>query len=204
MIRVSVLSGSLAMRVGLEEILGGDAGLSVLRAARDEAGDRQTGSAADVLLLASMPGMDWHTLAPEAAVLLLTDQVDEARLLSAARSQAWGVLPLDASEEEILAAVHALGEGLWVGAPVFVHALLKRPAMVELAGAEVVVEAVTRRELDVLQSIARGLSNKQIALALGISEHTVKFHLSSLYAKLGATNRTEAVRIGTQQGLIVL
>jgi len=63
---------------------------------------------------------------------------------------------------------------------------------------------VTQREMDVLQLIARGLSNKQIALALKISEHTVKFHLSSLYAKLGATNRTEAVRIGTQQGLIVL
>jgi DNA-binding NarL/FixJ family response regulator len=76
--------------------------------------------------------------------------------------------------------------------------------VIELSNPETAIEPVTEREMDVLQSIARGLSNKQIALELGISEHTVKFHLSALYAKLGATNRTEAVRIGTQRGLIVL
>ena len=55
-----------------------------------------------------------------------------------------------------------------------------------------------------LQLLAQGLANKQIALALGISEHTVKFHISSIYAKLGATNRAEAVRLGVLRGLIVL
>jgi NarL family two-component system response regulator YdfI len=63
---------------------------------------------------------------------------------------------------------------------------------------------LTEREGQVLQCIAQGLANKQIAVALGISEHTVKFHLSSIYSKLGATNRTEAVRLGTLQGIIVL
>jgi DNA-binding NarL/FixJ family response regulator len=56
----------------------------------------------------------------------------------------------------------------------------------------------------VLQLLAHGLANKQIALALNISEHTVKFHVSSIYNKLGATNRTEAVRAGVQRGLVVL
>jgi NarL family two-component system response regulator YdfI len=55
-----------------------------------------------------------------------------------------------------------------------------------------------------LQLLAQGLANKQIAISLGISEHTVKFHVSSLYAKLGATNRTEAVRLGIQSGLVLL
>ncbi len=55
-----------------------------------------------------------------------------------------------------------------------------------------------------LQLLAHGLANKQIALALGISEHTVKFHISSIYTKLGASNRTEAVRLGMQRGLVVL
>ena len=55
-----------------------------------------------------------------------------------------------------------------------------------------------------LQLAAEGLANKQIALKLHISEHTVKFHLSSLYAKLGATSRTEAIRAGARRGWVVL
>jgi DNA-binding NarL/FixJ family response regulator len=58
--------------------------------------------------------------------------------------------------------------------------------------------------MEVIQLMAQGLANKQIALALGISEHTVKFHLSSLYAKLGISSRTEAVRRGIELGLISL
>jgi len=64
--------------------------------------------------------------------------------------------------------------------------------------------ALTPRETEVLQLLAQGLANKQIALALGISEHTIKFHVSSIYAKLGVGNRTEAVRVGARQGLILL
>ncbi len=63
---------------------------------------------------------------------------------------------------------------------------------------------MTEREGQVLQLTAQGLANKQIAVALGISEHTVKFHLSSLYAKLGVTSRMEAVRAGARRGLVVL
>ncbi len=66
------------------------------------------------------------------------------------------------------------------------------------------MEQLTARELQVLQLLARGLPNKQIALQLGISEHTVKFHVSSIYARLGVSSRTEAVRRGVQQGLVVL
>jgi DNA-binding NarL/FixJ family response regulator len=63
---------------------------------------------------------------------------------------------------------------------------------------------LTERESQVLQLLAHGLANKQIALALSISEHTVKFHVSSIYTKLRASNRTEAVRAGVQRGLVVL
>jgi DNA-binding CsgD family transcriptional regulator len=66
------------------------------------------------------------------------------------------------------------------------------------------VEPLTPREMEVIQLMAQGLANKQIALALGISEHTVKFHLSSLYAKLGISSRTEAVKRGIELGLISL
>jgi two-component system, NarL family, response regulator YdfI len=65
-------------------------------------------------------------------------------------------------------------------------------------------EQLTRRELEVLEVLAEGLSNRAIAARLSISEHTVKFHVSSIFAKLGAENRTDAVRRGVRQGLITL
>jgi DNA-binding NarL/FixJ family response regulator len=65
-------------------------------------------------------------------------------------------------------------------------------------------EHLTRRELEVLEVLAEGLSNRAIASRLHISEHTVKFHVSSIFAKLGAENRTDAVRRGVRQGLITL
>jgi DNA-binding CsgD family transcriptional regulator len=69
---------------------------------------------------------------------------------------------------------------------------------------EPLIDPLTDRELEVLQLLARGKPNKQIALDLEISEHTVKFHISSIYTKLGAGNRTEAVRLGVRKGLVLL
>jgi DNA-binding NarL/FixJ family response regulator len=69
---------------------------------------------------------------------------------------------------------------------------------------ETAEELLTEREVEVLQLLAQGLANKQIAQLLNISANTVKFHVSSIYTKLGATNRTEAVRLGLQSGLILL
>lgn len=68
--------------------------------------------------------------------------------------------------------------------------------------ADVPVEALTARELDVLPLLADGLSNRDIALRLAISEHTVKFHLASIFGKLGAATRTEAVHRAVRLGLI--
>jgi NarL family two-component system response regulator YdfI len=66
------------------------------------------------------------------------------------------------------------------------------------------IDPLTDREMEVLQLLAQGLANKQIAAKLSISEHTVKFHVSSIYTKLGVGNRTEAVRMGVRRGLILL
>ena len=65
-------------------------------------------------------------------------------------------------------------------------------------------ESLTRRELEVLQMLAAGLGNKEIAARLGISEHTVKFHVASILGKLGAGSRTEAVSLGIRRGLVLL
>ena len=67
-----------------------------------------------------------------------------------------------------------------------------------------IIDALTPREIEVLELVAEGLSNKAIAVRLGISDQTVKFHLTSITGKLGAINRTDAVRRGVRQGLITL
>jgi NarL family two-component system response regulator YdfI len=67
-----------------------------------------------------------------------------------------------------------------------------------------VVEELTAREIEILRKLAEGLGNKQIASSLAISEHTVKFHISSILDKLGASSRTEAVTIGIRMGLVYL
>ena len=103
-----------------------------------------------------------------------------------------------------MAGVLAAGEGLWVGAPGLVAELMRLPRGGESSSEDSLIEPLTAREKEVLQLMAQGLANKQIALSLSISEHTVKFHLSSLYAKLGISSRTEAVRRGIELGLISL
>lgn len=155
---------------------------------------------ADVLISAPASGSSFTAELPEPpaalALLLLSDDPLPAQGLIRNATHAWGILPLEASHDELLAAVRGLAQGLIVGAP----ALLFAAAEEDPPGRG----PLTERESEVLGLLARGLANKQIALALGISEHTVKFHVSSIYTKLNVTNRTEAVRAGLRGGWIAL
>jgi len=110
---------------------------------------------------------------------------------------AWGILPPESSAEELNAAIHALSQGLIVGT----SALLFESEGEHPEGTE---GPLTDRESEVLGLLSKGLANKQIAMELGISEHTVKFHVSSIYQKLNVTNRTEAVRAGLRGGWVTL
>jgi len=192
----------MALRVGLREVLNSLPDVSVVAEATHP--DELPAREADVLVLAGV--IDLESVEKRTALLLLTDDPADAQALfglslSTGQVPAWGVLPLNASEDELAAALRALAEGLWVGAPALMSDLLSRkPAQL----LDEVGQPLTVRETEVLQLTAQGLANKQIALALGISEHTVKFHLSSLYAKLGVASRTEAVRAGARRGLVVL
>ena len=197
MIRVAILAPALALRVGLREVFRGLEDIDVVADApsRDEAPE------ADVLVLTSPDYLsDLDEDAP--AILLLTD--DQSAAAQLMDLPVWGVLSLDASPEELSAAVRALGEGLWTGSPALLGSLLERQPVTMLEAGDPIIDPLTAREHEVLQLAAEGLANKQIALSLNISEHTVKFHLSSLYAKLGVTSRTEAIRAGVRQGWVVL
>jgi DNA-binding NarL/FixJ family response regulator len=116
----------------------------------------------------------------------------------------WGALATEATPEEIMAAIHALDQGLLVGTPALLKQRLCPGADLQGSTQPPGSEPLTKREIEVLQLLAQGLANKQIATALGISEHTVKFHISSIYSKLGVNNRAEVVRVGARSGLISL
>ncbi len=198
MIRVGVLATGMTMRVGLREVLRTLPDIEVAA----EASNLESLPPLDVLVVATA---DLLTDLPSDSppVLLLTDMPEEVTRLT--DFPVWGVLPLEAGAEAISAAVHALAEGLWAGSPALMKGMVSTRPLISLERTdEVVVNPLTEREREVLQLTAQGLANKQIAVSLQISENTVKFHLSSLYTKLGVTSRTDAVRAGARRGLVVL
>lgn len=213
MIRILVAAPTLAVRAGLrvllEAALDGPA-LDVVDETARLADLESFLPAVDVLVVAAgaLPVNGWDRLLAghegQVALLLLADDPALAPALAGLPLRAWGVLSLDCSAEELGAAVRAVHEGLLVGAAALVAPTFTRLLLAVEVEPEALLEALTERESQVLQLLARGLANKQIAVALDISEHTVKFHVSGIYAKLGATNRTEAARIGVQRGLVLL
>lgn len=214
LIRVAVAAQPLAVRAGLRLLLGSAEAIEVVGEAASLEELQPWLLRVDVLVFteeaATRSGLSGVLQEGEcpAALLLVNETTNPIDLFLGLKLRAWGVIPLDSSAEELLAAVRALHEGLIVGAPHMLEALLGRQPTVErreaVSLAEPLVEPLSGREAEVLQLLAQGLANKQIAAALGISEHTVKFHVSGIYAKLGVAGRTEAVRAGVRRGLVIL
>jgi DNA-binding NarL/FixJ family response regulator len=161
-------------------------------------------SEADVVLLADEELLEEASIAVAEdgtqALVLISEEEHAISRLRAMQLRGWGVVPPDAPPEELAAAVAAAGQGLIVLPKAVTERLLHEPA----ASAGELTETLTAREREVLDLLGRGLSNKLIGRELHISEHTVKFHISSLYAKLGVNNRAEAVSRGARYGLISL
>ncbi len=125
--------------------------------------------------------------------VLLAGEPGAAIARSAARLQIYSVLPAEVTTQQLAAAIAATVAGFAVTLP-------PRPP----ADTMPVTEDLTAREVEVLRLMARGQRNKQLAALLNISEHTAKFHVSSVLAKLGARTRTEAVTIGVTRGLVAI
>lgn len=171
--------------------------------------------AGEVFLLGEEQLLDeWPEVAEDrhAALVAVADR-DAASLVPRLRSmdlRGWAVLPANAAAEQIRAALSAADAGLALMPPDAVPADrgialtndLQRGA--EADEGEGVREPLTPREREVLDLLARGLSNRAIAAGLGISEHTAKFHVASVLAKLGAANRADAVRRAIRRGLVAL
>jgi DNA-binding NarL/FixJ family response regulator len=159
----------------------------------------------DVLLIEATDAVDhdWQALADlPIPVVLLLDSAESGLIDSALRSGIRGVISADATPQEIESALYAANAGLVVTIPAALAELLQ-PLTGELATEEL-AERLSERELQVLDLLAEGLSNKLLAHRLNISEHTVKTHVASIFAKLGASSRTEAVSKAIRRGLVML
>ena len=186
MIRVLIAASSPLARAGLE---------ASLRAGDDLAlvGDPNE---ADVVLT-DIKSPDDDAL-HELPAVLLVDNPQPPAIADALRTGARAVLSQDSTPAQIVAAIEAVAAGLVVMQPAGAELWTgnSRPAPVS--------EPLTPREIEVLGMMAEGLPNKAIAHRLGISEHTVKFHATSILSKLNAASRTEAVMLGLRRGLILL
>jgi DNA-binding NarL/FixJ family response regulator len=199
-IRVSVGSRSSLVHARLESIVRSIPSLEFAGAVDLS---RLAEPSGDVLLLdaADSRDPDWLLFADlPIPIVLLLDSTDSAPVAAALRSGIRAVISWDATPEEIEGAVHAVNAGLVVTTPASLAELLPdAPGF-----SEQLAEPLSHRELEVLDLLAEGLSNKLIAHGLNISEHTVKTHVASIFGKLGASSRTEAVSQALRRGLVML
>jgi DNA-binding NarL/FixJ family response regulator len=211
-IRVFIVAASPLARSGLQSLLA-DRSVQVVGSAPDI--DSLVALLADaeadaVLIDASggnaesiLESLAHFDLAGEVPVIVLAASSRPRWSAEALRAGVRALLPSDVSIDQLSATIQGVIAGLLVFHPSEVDLLLPAatPAsepLTELA------EPLTRREREVLQMLAAGLSNKEIAARLNISDHTAKFHVASILGKLGTTTRTEAVTAAIRRGLVLL
>ncbi|HEX7104006.1 MAG TPA: response regulator transcription factor [Nitrolancea sp.] len=210
MIRILVVDDHPVVREGLVAIIEAQDDMTVV----GEAGDGSQAIAIykaakpDVVLMdLAMPGTDgvqaiegMRAFDPEARVVVLTAYDTDERILRAVEAGARGYLLKGAPRDEIFRAVRVVNLGGSLLEPAVAGKLLNRVGDILRGGAP--EEELTPREQDVLNLMARGFRNKEIAFELHITERTVKFHANAIYRKLDVGGRTEAVSKALQKGMV--
>jgi DNA-binding NarL/FixJ family response regulator len=204
-IRILIADDHPVVRTGLQGMLAGEGDFEVVGEARDgrEAVDKAAFLEPDVILMdLRMPVLDGVAATEliragrsETQVLILTTYDTDGDILRALDVGAVGCLLKDSPREELFRAVRAAARGESVLAPAVLSLVMSRmraPA----------AETLSDREVEVLRLVARGASNKEAARKLFISETTVKTHLSHIFTKLGVDDRTAAVTVALDRGIL--
>ncbi len=212
MIRVFIVAASPLARAGLENLLAArNVDVVASNGTIEALAEMLADAAPDVVLIDStgepfepmLESIVASGLASDVSVVILTDGITPGASADALRAGIRAALPGNISPEQLVAALQAVASGLLGVHPS--HAGEGLPAGSATPRAlDELAESLTRRELEVLQMLAAGLSNKEIAARLNISDHTVKFHVASILGKLGAGSRTDAVSLGIRRGLVLL
>jgi DNA-binding NarL/FixJ family response regulator len=207
LIRILIVDDHPVVREGLAGMLAGQPDFAVAGEAKDgaEAVDMDAQLQPDVLLMdLRMPGMDGVAAIeavrgkrPSANILVLTTYDSDADIVRAIEAGATGYLLKDTPREELFRAIRAAAKGESVLAPAVAARLMTRMRSDEQ-------ENLSAREIEVLQLVYKGASNREIGKALHISTATVKTHLIHIYGKLGVDDRTAAVTAALEQGILRL
>ncbi len=198
-IRVLIVAHASVVRAGLKALL--ESEFEIL----DETSSLEAleVSNVDVIVLeGEISGLRASSELP--AIVLISDQTDAASDLLELNPHGWALIAPDAPESELKAAIQAAAQGFVVMTPNVLEQLLERNPEPNYDLYNAPLEHLTPRELEVLETLAHGLSNKQIAKQLEISQSTVKFHLAQIYAKLNVSSRVSAVNLGIRHGLIAI
>jgi DNA-binding NarL/FixJ family response regulator len=207
MIRIGIVDDHPIVRDGLAAVLATQSDFAVVAQADDGTTALRAVAAhrPDVLLLdLEMPGMDGVAVLralpglgePLPGVIVFTAFDTDERIVEAVRAGARGYLLKGAPREELFNAIRVVHAGGSLLQPVVATRLMQR------LGRAGDPDALTPREVEVLRLLAEGCSNRAIAGRLVVTERTAKFHVSSILAKLGAANRTEAVAVARRRGLL--
>ena len=206
-IRVVLADDHALVREGTAELLERAGGIRVVGQAADgvEAVRLVQTLRPDVLLLdLALPGLDGLEVArrtratsPSTAVVALTAHDEQAYVLAMLEVGATGYLSKASRGQEVVHAVRAAAAGETVFSPTIASSVTQRAL-----GVGGRLASLTPRELDVLRAAARGLGNKQIGAELGLSARTVQTHLTSVFAKLGVSSRTEAILLALREGWV--
>jgi two-component system, NarL family, response regulator YdfI len=210
--RVLVGASSEVVRAGLASLLTSDFTLQVVGTfSIDDALTRFEDLQPDIVLLdlespsdESMSAAIQSGGVPVSSALVILTEDPENLPVDVLGSGLRAILPRYATPEEIIAAIQAAATGLVALHPDVFDSILSRIRLDQQSELDPSGQILTPREIEVLRMIAEGHGNKEIASKLGISDHTVKFHISSIFSKLGASNRAEAVTLGIRQGLILV
>lgn len=215
MIRVFIVAASPLARSGLQQLLASPEIEIVGNAVDLDSATgllSEPGAEPDVIVVdasrefgAAMANLSGATsdIGADIPIVVLESSDNAAAGSDLLQQGARAILPAGVSPSELIAALRAVASGLIVLHPSTIGAI-PHAAVNTSRATEELTEPLTKREREVLQMLAAGLGNKEIAARLNISDHTAKFHVGSILGKLGVSTRAEAVAMGIRRGLVLL